>query len=147
MYLELKISDGDGYISTFSDNAVSISCKQVSASEIQSLLQELSKNITLSVQENSDKTWFIVREWSQIKPEQAAAVETTNEQILKSFNESGKIHYQDKANVEFSRYKQDCRKRAIDIAVQLVGTSSTGQISNEIKREADIYYKWLIDIS
>ena len=146
MYITLKISNGDGYISTFSDNAVSIVCKPVQAADIQSLLQELLKNKTLSVQENSDKTLWIVRECSQIKPQQGVAVETTNEQILKQYNETGKLYSQEKVNVEFSRYKQDCRKRAIDIAVQLVSTSSLGQISGEVKKEADIYYEWLIDI-
>lgn len=149
MYIELSILNGDGYISTFSDNAVSIACKPVHASEIQSIIQDLSKNKTLSVQENSDKTTFFVRECSQIKfgtAQTESVIESQNEQIMKSFNESGNIHYQGKANVEFSRYKQDCRKRAIDIAVQLVSQSSGGQISEEVKKEADIYYKWLIDV-
>lgn len=67
MYIRLSILNGEGYISTFSDNAVSIACKPVHASEIHSIVEELLKNKTLSIQENSDKTTFFVRECSQIK--------------------------------------------------------------------------------
>ncbi len=144
MYIELSILNGEGYISTFSDNAVSIACKPVHASEIQSIVQDLSKNKTLSVQENSDKTTFFVRERSQIK-QQEAVTENQSEQIMKSFNETGKIHYQDKANVEFSRYKQDCRKRALELAfeeVKFIG----GFTDTAVKVTADKYYSWLIDI-
>lgn len=144
MQIELSILNGEGYISTFSDNNVSIYCKPVHASEIQSLVQDLSKNKTLNVQENSDKTYWVVRECSQVK--ETTVVETTNEQVMKSYNNSGKLHYQDKANMEFSRYKQDCRKKALEIAfeeVKLVG----GFTDTVVKETADKYYQWLIDIS
>lgn len=143
MYLELSIKDGDGYISTFSDNGVSMVCKQVGVGEMKSLLKELLKNTTLSIQENSNKDWFIVREHSQLNVNEQITIENTGQE---SFNKTGKIHYQDKSKVEFYRFKQDCRKRALDLAhsesINSVAASQANKGVNVLDL-ADKYYEWL----
>lgn len=48
--------------------------------------------------------------------------------------------------LEFQRYKQDCRKRALEVAERTVTQSSGGVISEKITNEADKYYDWLINI-
>lgn len=51
-----------------------------------------------------------------------------------------------KFDIEFNRFKQDCRKRALDVAHQTISQAQGGTISKDIIKEADIYYKWLIDV-
>ena len=46
---------------------------------------------------------------------------------------------------EYSRYKQDCRKRALDLAIgKFAGLTKDGEDS--VTTEADKYYNWLISI-
>lgn len=52
----------------------------------------------------------------------------------------------EKSNIEYGRYKQDCRKRALEVAERTVTQSQGGQISDAITTEADKYYNWLISI-
>lgn len=53
-----------------------------------------------------------------------------------------------KQEVEFSRYKQDCRKRALDLAhsecVPNARSLSGGEV--DVLKTADKYYNWLISI-
>ena len=55
----------------------------------------------------------------------------------------------DKSNIEFSRYKQDCRKRSLEMA-HLELMSGTPPISTSsdftVEDRANRYYKWLIEI-
>ena len=52
----------------------------------------------------------------------------------------------EKFNIEFSRYKWDCRRKALDVAERTVSQSNAVEISDKITSEADKYYKWLIEI-
>lgn len=57
-----------------------------------------------------------------------------------------------KANLEFTRYKQDCRKRALDLASQNIDKEReyTKRFQDDppltIQTLADKYYNWLISI-
>jgi hypothetical protein len=70
----------------------------------------------------------------------------------KSLEETGTFHYRSdsKPELEFSRYKQDCRKRALDLAMLNGGTINLSLASNpapdDILRTAEFYYEWLIAI-
>jgi hypothetical protein len=52
----------------------------------------------------------------------------------------------EKINVEFSRYKQDCRKRALDLAAQTNVTGKKDPVQDDVLKLADNYYTWLISI-
>lgn len=45
--------------------------------------------------------------------------------------------------IEAQRYKQDCRKKALEAAMVFIPKATD---AGEIKKFADIFYKWLIDI-
>ena len=45
---------------------------------------------------------------------------------------------------ELVRYKQDCRKKALEFAVAMIAGSQSGEISDTVTKEADKYYEWLI---
>lgn len=141
MHVELSTLNGEGYISTFSDSGNSICCKPVSASEIDPMLSELSKDKTLCVQQTSDGKTYVVSERKHMN--QSAPVEMISPS---------------KQDLEFSRYKQDCRKRALDLAIE-----SAGKFRNDLGSKvdngktipnaetiipifADQYYNWLINI-
>lgn len=103
-------------------------------------------------------------------PEQlrSATTKDLTEFNKKSFEKDGVIYYasKDKAQsiIEFSRYKQDCRKRALDLASErikpiekllngqeikdLKGLIQSGEIVSEeiLMALADKYYNWLISI-
>lgn len=49
-----------------------------------------------------------------------------------------------KEKIEFNRFKQDCRKRALEASLQI--SQSKTYTNTEIKTIADIYYQWLIEI-
>ena len=72
------------------------------------------------------------------------------EQWRSYFEEQFKV-IKSKYDIEFNRYKQDCRKRALDVAYQLF-VSHGGDINEEGEKEIDIktiadkYYNWLISI-
>jgi hypothetical protein len=55
-----------------------------------------------------------------------------------------------KSELEFSRYKQDCRKRALDLAMMNGGSINCSLVSNpapdDILKTAKFYYDWLISI-
>lgn len=55
-----------------------------------------------------------------------------------------------KGDIEFSRYKQDCRKRALEMAMgrtPFIKEEKDWEPSNEqIKKLSDDLYKWLIEI-
>ncbi len=57
-----------------------------------------------------------------------------------------------KYNVEFGRFKQDCRKRALDLAVSDAHTPKLNSEGNNVVEKIDIlklaaeYYNWLISI-
>ena len=51
----------------------------------------------------------------------------------------------DKFNIEFNRYKQDCRKRALDLA-HLDYQQGKILMDSKVNEQADKYYKWLISI-
>ncbi len=62
-----------------------------------------------------------------------------------------KFEQDPKAVVEFNRYKQDCRKRALEMAhheqINLIAASNAMQGGKiDIMELADKYYKWLISI-
>lgn len=68
--------------------------------------------------------------------------EAINQGYLKSELESKIAKY----NLEFSRYKQDCRKRALETAVMnFKGLFGEGG-QDAVIIEADKYYNWLISI-
>lgn len=48
-------------------------------------------------------------------------------------------------NKEFSRYKQDCRKRALDLAADLMRNKPVTE-DEQMLKIATKYYKWLIEI-
>ena len=99
--------------------------------------------------------------------------------MKEDFSKSGKIHYKEELSevekqriklafkgqqeTEFSRYKQDCRKRALDLAHLQVGSIKWYDEADRFKFEnslngdailqdklltllADKYYNWLISI-
>ena len=53
-----------------------------------------------------------------------------------------------KNDIEFSRYKQDCRKRALDLAHSEMPIARQGEIVPDVDiiSLADKYYNWLISI-
>lgn len=62
--------------------------------------------------------------------------------------ETGEVAW--KSELEFSRYKQDCRKRALDLAASHQNIDITGR-KFEVEKEkvisyADYYYNWLINL-
>lgn len=75
----------------------------------------------------------------------------------RELEQSGRIIYksEDKTELEFQRYKQDCRKRALDLAH---GERNYVATANPLERQvpthnpetiiksADKYYNWLISI-
>ena len=79
--------------------------------------------------------------------------EFDKENLTKSYLKMNELRIkekEEKTDLEFSRYKQDCRKRALEVAANKpVGNGDhvyrTGTAEVIIK-EADKYYKWLIEI-
>lgn len=79
-------------------------------------------------------------------------------QQKKEFEETGKVAFRsdDKSEIEFQRYKQDCRKRALDLAHSEYGDwyreanskSATNNIGEkpDVENLAEKYYQWLITI-
>lgn len=65
--------------------------------------------------------------------------------INDEFGQTGKLHFKSPKAIEFERYKQDCRKRAIEMAH---ADFHSGKLSlgATIKTAADEYYEWLISI-
>jgi len=112
------------------------------------LAKDIAKDKTLCVQQTSDGKTYIVVERKHMN--NSPSVETSSPS---------------KKNLEFSRYKQDCRKRAMDVAqVRLSELIKDGflkedlkdnegkVIAKEIAQEnmllalCDKYYTWLINI-
>lgn len=159
MYLKLTISKGSGYISTFDDNDTSLACKPVSSDEISDMATKYSnddKYIVGMVNEEDGSVNFIVEEKSNPKK----LIEAQNmavQQAAKKIDDS-------KQSLEFSRYKQDCRKRALDLAhnefleektlfnksckVEDGERNKDGSfpMKFDIIELADKYYNWLISI-
>lgn len=53
---------------------------------------------------------------------------------------------QPQQNIEFNRYKQDCRKKASELAFAVVSKTISNPTADDIIKEADKYYNWLISI-
>ena len=98
------------------------------------------------------------------------AKESTRDDLTKSYAEMNRLRIDEKKNqlaTEFTRYKQDCRKRALDLANQELmsdkamynknATWEEGKRGNDngdgwqppktdVLALADKYYNWLISI-
>lgn len=70
----------------------------------------------------------------------------TKKELVGNIQEKGEVVW--KSELEFSRYKQDCRKRALEMAagecIELVRRGESNTI--DIVDTADKYYNWLISI-
>lgn len=143
MFLKLSISDGDGYISTMLDDETSLVCKPVSSTEIIKMVKEYRKNDNFIVNEISPKEeWNISATQTQSRMD--SIIRQEQEQMNKSFNKVP----DSKSELEFQRYKQDCRKRAFDMAhneLELLMREGKGDLF-KIEETADKYYQWLITI-
>lgn len=161
MYLKLTIADGSGYISTMLDEKTSLVCKPVSSDEVSKMAEDYSNDEKFEVgviKGDKGEVNFIV-----------SAVAAQKDALKESYLEMNKLRIKEKEekfSLEFSRYKQDCRKRALDLAHAQVTSPKWQQfIQNEdfaIKNEkeektvivqdellismADKYYNWLITI-
>lgn len=85
---------------------------------------------------------------------------STPDQIINCLNQEllQLKSFKEKHDLEFSRYKQDCRKRALDLAHterdrNYYGGGSTNLIpkqptvsTEDTLKVADKYYKWLINL-
>lgn len=76
--------------------------------------------------------------------------------IADEFGQTGKLHFKSTKAIEFERYKQDCRKRALDLAhSEAMRETSSNPLSQRqatipaaetTTAKADKYYNWLINI-
>jgi len=91
---------------------------------------------------------------TKVEPEKLFYSKLTEEQ-RKEFERTGSIIWNNKNEIELSRYKQDCRKRALEMAAASLneGRKANTLAYNDGKPEdaqlidlADKYYKWLISI-
>ncbi len=137
MYLELSITNGNGYISTISEDGKSTTCKPVSSHEIEDMLDAFQKD---------DK--YRVTSFGSSNGDQR---HTVKEAIKRNFTKDAN----EKADIELSRFNQDCRKRALDLAHNeansqrayshnpLSGNPQSGSIGIDVIKLADKYYEWL----
>ena len=85
--------------------------------------------------------------------------EKSNPLINDEFGQTGKLHFKSpNKEIEIQRYKQDCRKRALELAYnewdakltrQIRGKEKDSNVEPEpfnISETADKYYNWLINI-
>jgi len=76
---------------------------------------------------------------------QISSVEEVKQKPHEAFHQL--VRERDKSQVEFNRYKQDCRKRALDLAeIQMGKYSGTTWSDEKMLEQADKYYNWLISI-
>jgi len=73
--------------------------------------------------------------------------ESLQAQQQKGFMETGDLVWREKTGLEFSRYKQDCRKKAFDVTFRNFdpSTSTESTMAVELKN-AELLYTWLISI-
>jgi hypothetical protein len=67
-----------------------------------------------------------------------------DDSLRQSYAEMNKLRIEEKKNqlnTEFQRYKQDCRKRALDLAPSLITATEP-----DVLKKADQLYNWLISI-
>lgn len=159
MYLKLNTSDGDGYISTMLDEETSLVCKPVSGDEVSQMVKEYRKNNNFIVNEISPK-----KEWNISSTQTKHQLDLIRQQEEAATKTQTKMD-DSKSTLEFNRYKQDCRKRALDLAhSQLTGHNwqqfiedndfvKGGRKEEKVIIEdtmltslADKYYNWLISI-
>lgn len=50
----------------------------------------------------------------------------------------------EKEDIEAMRFKNDCRKRALELAHLSLSKLVEGTIAQDVLMEADIYYNWLV---
>jgi len=59
-----------------------------------------------------------------------------------AFNELKSLR--SKNDLELQRYKQDCRKRALDAGAENAYKTVSNATSDMVLKEAEIFYQWLI---
>lgn len=136
MYLHLTRSQAEGYLGTYSDEGDHISTTIITVYEYEKKLKLFKSEKKFHVTESSFKSEgeelysaFMVKERSQ--------------------------PMESKTDIEAQRYKQDCRKRALEMAhmemlkwVSTFGdaTKLPAGVSPNVQELADKYYNWLISI-
>jgi hypothetical protein len=72
--------------------------------------------------------------------------------IADEFGQTGQLHFRGpNSKIEVQRYKQDCRKRALEMAHgELINLTAASQATKggevNVTELADKYYSWLISI-
>jgi len=61
------------------------------------------------------------------------------------YGQTGKLHFKSPKEIEFQRYKQDCRKRALEMA-HLDYQQGKILMDSKVQEAANKYYNWLISI-
>lgn len=71
-------------------------------------------------------------------------------QFKDEFMQTGNLHFKTPKAIEFERYKQDCRKRSLDLASSHINRDAIGNSlkinPSEVLNISETYYNWLISI-
>lgn len=126
MYLKLTAASGNSFISVMVDGIGHISTQQVHESDVKDMIASFQKTGRFEVMINHDggNTTYVIRE---------------KEQTLSANEAEAK-----KLTIEFLRFKQDCRKKALEFA-ETDHDASKMTVSERLNR-AGLYYKWLTEI-